>query len=293
MPFWKPETFEDVFRRIRNGDGSGEGPRFKSFITVRFPSKGRCYAFRSMFFDRIDHCVSLLEFKHVVVMSAAPGMTDVCTQIALLPYEEPQEIAREKGIRFPTYPGTNIPIVMTSDIAASLERSAARRRFVVSVKYSVDVEEYPREGDQVARSTVRMKRIRRTLDLLRIEREYWRRRGIPWYLCTERTLPEYRFRNLEFFHGAMLRRDCDYLNPMIPEFCEIIAEQWNNSPLSSFNSLLKRSAIILRVPVNHAFVLFGRSLWTHRLAVDLDCQLIHHACPILLLEAGSILKAAA
>lgn len=56
-------------------------------------------------------------------------------QYPLLPREETIEIASELGIKHPMYPGTNVPIIMTTDLVG-ICGDATQEEFVpMSVKY--------------------------------------------------------------------------------------------------------------------------------------------------------------
>ena len=96
--YWRPRTLEDVLARITRGDGQGEGPGFVPWLDMNFSSKGRTRAFTGPIREGIGITVADLEHMATVLVEYARGTVDVRHQVALLPLEEPQDIAREMGV---------------------------------------------------------------------------------------------------------------------------------------------------------------------------------------------------
>jgi len=272
-----PKTEKTVLNWIKDGQGQGDGKEYKPFFTVRFSSLGRTWAIWGLITDREHHYLSDLEYKHHFLIEFTPGVKDMREQFAHLPWEEPQHLAKIHGIRYPRYPGTTIPIVQTSDIVVTIEGPDGPHTHVFSIKYYVDIDLNTEDEKQ-------RKKVLRTLQLLFLEKEYWRARGAHWHLCTDRTLPAVRSTNLEMFHSTMLRRACDDLNPMIPDFTRLTIEEWIAHPFCSLNHLLEHGARTLEITIDDSFNLMGRSIWTHLLPIDLDTEPIHHLSPVLLIS---------
>lgn len=273
-----PKSENTVLRWINRGDGLGEGKDFKPFFTIRAPTIGMATAFLGVITGRVHVCLSLLEYMYLVLFEFEMGTVDIREQFALLPRGETWEIARKLGIRHPVYRGTKIPIVMTSDLVITRATQDGPTRLAVAIKYSLDVN--LKTDDEK-----KLKRVLRVLDLLRIERTYWRARNVPWKLFTESTLPVARFRNLDMFRSTMLRRESDHLNVLIPDFVNVTRAAWSKQPWIRLLDLLEYGSKRLTVSVDDAYVLFGRAVWTRQLAIDLDTDLMHHVRPLRLLPA--------
>lgn len=283
-----PKTEQTVLRWIGRGDGQGEGPNFKPFFTVRFSSLGRTWAIWGLITAREHHYLSDLEYRYHFPIEFARGVADMREQFALLPREETQHIAEVHGIRHPRYPSTNIYDVRTSDIVVTRMGSDGPHTHVFSIKYHCDVslerdpKHPPKDERERKQEETRRKQVLRTLQLLHIEKEYWSARGAHWHLSTDLTLPRNRSTNLEFFHSAMLRRGCDDLSRLVPEFTKLVIEEWRAHPFCSLNRLLEHGANTLRVSIDDAFTLMGRSIWTKLLPLDLDAEPLHHLSSIRL-----------
>ncbi len=262
---------------LDHGHGQCGRDGFTPFFTWRFSSKGRTRGFLSFITNGILVTLSDLEFVHVVLAEAARGTVDICPQFALLPWEEPQYIALKLGIRYPKYLGGQVPIVMTSDIVVL---NGVSGPYVISVKYFKDV------NLDIA-DEKRKRKILRTLQLLTIEREYWRVRGVPWYLCTERTAPMNRFRSLNLFRRSMLNCSRDYLNEMVPDFTAFVVNTWLDHEFYRLNDFLECGANRFSVSLDESFDLFGRALWTRLLPIDIDTEALHHQRPLRLVRSSA------
>lgn len=166
-------TDTDVERWTRQGFGQGEGDGYKPWARVRdFPSIGRSARVGGLKHWRTHHLYSDVEFGHFIMADFRPGVEEIREQVALLPREETIEIADELGIRHPRYPGVSTFTVLTSDIQVLASGPDAPTSFVVSVKRWSNLQ--PGAKD-----------LARTIQKLSLERRYWQRRGVPWFLATE------------------------------------------------------------------------------------------------------------
>jgi hypothetical protein len=109
-------------------------------------------------------------------------VTDVREQFPLLPIEESLAIAEQCGIKHPRVPGTNEPVVMTTD-------------FLVDVGYN---------GSTIGRArTIKPAKglsSARILAKVEIERRYWLRRKVDWAIVTERDIPHVLVENIKWAH---------------------------------------------------------------------------------------------
>jgi hypothetical protein len=276
---WRPRSIDDVLARIARGDGQGEGPGFVPWLDMNFSSKGRTRAFTGPIREGIGITVADLEHMATVLVEHARGTVDVRHQVALLPLEEPQDIAREMGVKPPMYPGTCIPFVMTSDVVRTREIHGHKRFYVFSLKRDDDI-------NLNTKDEKKLKEICRTRELLEIERVYWRARHAFWCLLTELTIPVTRYRSLCLFRNATLRRDRDHLDSYIVPFTRLVIATWLEHRSYPLNYFLEVGAEKFHLSIDESFDLCGRAIWSRMLPIDLDTEALHHMLPIRLRIRG-------
>jgi len=184
---------------IKQGRGSGSGPDYLPWLTVRdVPSEGRVHRVLGHLTRRTHHLLSDLEFSTFLLLEWNPCVRDIREQFPL-DVEETLGIAEELGIRHPSVSGQIQ--VMSSDFLVDIQPSSMGpvRKLAIQVK--------PLESLTNPR----------TLEKLRIEQRYWQQKGIEWSLVTERQLPAAFVRNLAFLHpAANLTESLDVLLAAIP-----------------------------------------------------------------------------
>jgi len=268
MPKRSGATPENVIDWIRRGDGQGEGLNFRPFFHVRdVPSRGRSHIVPGLRTGRPHHYLSDIEYGYHLLAEFTRDVTDIREQFALLPWGETQLIARDLGIKYPVYPGTHTPIVMTSDIVLTLTDSLGPRLRVFSVKPASQLDPKNRGAERI-------------LEKLWVEKQYWVSRNVRWSVCTDDMLPKTRVRNLDLLRPAMVCKDFDYLNPRLAEFASLFADSWSeHRPL---NDLLAATSRRLGIGICEGFGLFARSVWLRVLPINLDAAVISHSFPVIL-----------
>lgn len=177
-------TDSDVERWIRQGFGQGERDAYLPWAKVRdVPSMGRSSRLACLRSSRTHHFYSDVEVGHFLLADFRIHVQEIREQVALLPREETLEIANELGISHPHFPGTNTPTVLTSDLLVSTTSNGKQSEFVLSVK-------------RLSALNPDVKGLRRTVQKLALERTYWQRRQVPWYLVTEAQYDPVVVRNL-------------------------------------------------------------------------------------------------
>ncbi|KAA0889837.1 TnsA endonuclease N-terminal domain-containing protein [Oryzomonas rubra] len=259
-------TYELVRKWIKRGDGQGEGRAYRPFFHVRdVPSLGRSTMVHGLKTNRTHHYLSDIEFYHHICAEFCPDVVDIREQYALLPWEETQTIATQFGIIHPRYPGTQVPIVMTSDIVLTTTKNTL---VVFCIKPSAVVD--------AASPSPRM------LEKLSIEKEFWRRRGIAWTISTERRISLVRARNLTNLRISMVSRELDWLNGFIAEFVALFPLFWG--PHKNLDQILADVGKELDLPVKECFCIFGRAVWLRLLTIDLEVP-IDHFSPVRLIQS--------
>jgi len=262
----KKKTIKTVENWIRKGKGKGEGSNYIPFIRVRdFGSRGRSSKPMGLITGRTHQLFSDNEYNHLIWYEYN-RFDDIREQYPLLPHIETQDIARLLSVKHPVYPGTNIPIVMTSDIVLTKVKRESKSIQVVSIKYYDEID--PDNSKNA-----------RTLEKLKIEEIYWNLRKIKWTLSTERDLPLTKIKNLDAFRHTLLASELNWLIPYLPIFSKAFMKLWNDS--RSLNNLLNNIAAVIDLDLDYVFNLFGRSIWLNLIPVDLDYK-IKHESPVKL-----------
>jgi TnsA-like endonuclease N terminal len=265
----KGATRENVLDWLARGDGQGEGPNYKPFFHVRdIPSRGRSHMVEGLKTARTQHYPSDIEYGYHVLAEYATKVIDIREQYALLPWEEPQMIAESLGIEYPVYRNTDTPRVMTSDIVMTIREETGTELSIISV-------------GPASTANPERRGYRRALEKLLIEKIYWQSRTSPWARCTEKMLPVIKVRNLDLLRVTMVSRECDWLNPQLPEFTALFQSLWNEQ--RTLNDLLSLAAKRLKIKVDDAFTLFGRSVWMRLLPIDLETNVVAHEFPVSLI----------
>lgn len=163
---------QDIERHIANGFGSGAGASYVPWLRVQdVPSRGRSHKIHGVKIDRLHHFLSDLERAYFLVCEFSEDVVDIREQYPLLPQQSVQAVANSIGVRYPRYPKTTVPYVMTTDFLLTVKESSGDYRTVArTVKYQSDF-----EG----------KGSKSTIEKLSIERRYWLNQGVDWSIVTE------------------------------------------------------------------------------------------------------------
>lgn len=237
---------------------------------------------------RTHHLLSDLEFGFFILAEFDRAVLDICEQFALVPWGLTLAIAKTLIIKHPTYPTTNIPTVMTTDLVLKVSRPEHKGLEAISVKPAKDVgliDEEEAEGG-LAMDAPSDKEIVNTLKKLLIEKTFWTIKKIPWSLKTERDLPLNKVKNLIMLRNCLVSREMDYLNSHLIKFPQLFLQVWE--PTISLNALLDATGRILNLDREECFVLFGRSVWLHLLEIDLDAEELWHQLPVRLNENAAV-----
>jgi hypothetical protein len=266
MPWGASE--KQVKQWIAKFDVHARGCSYQPFFQVRdVPSKGRSAMVKGQKTGRTHHFPSDLEYQYFILAEFAPSVFDILEQYPLLPREETISIAKELGIKHPCYPGSNTPIVMTTDNVLCTGSADSEELQPLSIKYASALRSAGSEDKEYVR----------TIEKLQIEERYWIRRG-PWFLCTDALLPLNRVLNLDALRTAVVAEESDWLNPRLPEFVVTFREFWSDR--KHLKDIFFETAIELRVTPADIAVLFGRAVWLRLLPIDLDSSVIHHEFPV-------------
>ncbi len=170
-------------RRLNEGRGNGRGKDYKPWLRVQdVPSQGLASRAPGSTTGREHHLLSNLEYNCFLVLDWDESVVDIREQYPLLPLEETLTLAEEIGIRHPTYPGSEDPVVCTTDFLISIRRGSR------VVDEAIAVKPFQKLGGM------------RVLEKLELERRYWEKRNTPWHIVTEREIPLTLVENLKWLH---------------------------------------------------------------------------------------------
>lgn len=256
---------QDIERHIANGFGAGAGGGYIPWLRVQdVPSRGRSWKIQGVKIDRVHHFLSDLERAYHLVCEFSEEVVDIREQFPLLPFESTQAIARAIGVRYPQYPGTSVPMVMTTDFLLTVKKPNGDFKSVArTIKYQSDL-----EGKDSLR----------TLEKLAVERRFWNSQGVDWTIITEEFFTPDLIKNLGLLRQyAQLPRAL--MDPDLQsEFLEILessrAYPWSTS------ECLKKIATRLCLPYTDSRDLFFNLIWRKIIKVDLGVAPLHLKSPL-------------
>ena len=192
----KRQTDKTVIdKRISDGRGQGRGSDYKPWLLVQdVPSQGLATRIKGWKTKRVHHLLSNLELSYFYILEWSPVVFDIREQSPLLPLEETLAIAEQCGIRHPTDPKTQEPVVMTTD-------------FFITVPRSMEVIEQAR-----TLKTAKDLQSERKLEKLEIERRYWHNKNIDWGIVTEQEIPQALAKNVDWLHAFFRIEDLSALS---------------------------------------------------------------------------------
>ena len=180
----KRKRLLSIDKKLKDGRGQGVGMDYKPWLVIQdLGSLGRSTRLRGVKIPRQFEFLSDLERNYFYLLEYSDLVVDIREQYPLLPIEETIVIADELGIRHPTDPKTNKPIVMTTDFLITTLKNGQHEHVARTLKYKKDL-----MGERV-------------LEKFEIERIYWERQGVEWGIVTEQEVPKTRAHNIAFVHS--------------------------------------------------------------------------------------------
>lgn len=252
------KTQSDIDRHIEKGFGQGSQELYVPWLRVQdVPSHGRSRKVHGVKVDRLHHLLSDLEYGYLLVAEFSPEVLDIREQFPLLPVPTLQSIAHALSIRYPDYPGTKVPFVMTTDFLLTIKQPDGSTRLAArTIKYTESLK--PSKG------------LERTLEKFQIERAYWNDRGVDWNIVTEKDLPTPLIQNLDWLRkSATLQRHLQQ-RPLIESFLEEIIRvreyPW------SLERALRHISGVLFIPYADAKAMFMHLVWHKQILLDLTAE---------------------
>nr|WP_314562198.1 TnsA endonuclease N-terminal domain-containing protein [uncultured Pseudomonas sp.] len=257
-----------IDRRIKSGRGSGVRESYEPWIKIwDIQSSGVSHLVPGVKFHRSHHLLSNAERDYHLILEQDPSIIDIREQFPLLTQAETQAIASSLNYRHLLYPGTQIPVVMTTDFLITFIDSAGEERLAArSVKYRKEFEDAGiREQNRMA-------------EKLEIEAKYWAMRKIEWKLVLHENLPQVKIANL------LILRTYAIIHPSLPteknvsSLLEYIAGC--KTDLLPLKVLLEKASRVIFIEYIGVKRLFHHLLWTGRLKADLTAKVISLSEPL-------------
>ena len=157
------------------------GDMYNGWIKAHeFGSSGRSHRIPGWKSRRIHQLLSDLEKRHFVLLQWNDNIVDIREQFPLLPLESTFEIAHEFGYSHPPATRSKFEdkVIMTTDFLVTVVNGSDIKYIALCIKNSKDLEN------------------NRTIEKLKIEKEYWNRRGIEWQISTEKDISKIAALNL-------------------------------------------------------------------------------------------------
>ncbi|MBV5269630.1 MAG: Tn7 transposase TnsA N-terminal domain-containing protein, partial [Afipia sp.] len=182
-------TERRIKRFFREGRGTGRGQDYKPWLTTSdVPSLGRTHRIFLTKTSREHHLLSDLEYYAFLKSSFDDDVVDIREQFPL-DRTETLAIAAARGIKHPQVKG--VSIVMTTDFLETRVATEGHSEMAIAIK----------PNEELSKT--------RTIEKLEIERIYWSRRNIPWFIQSESSLRTTRSLNLEWIFDNTVVGDID------------------------------------------------------------------------------------
>lgn len=261
-------TQRKIDKKIKSGCGSGVREAYKPWIKIwDIQSRGVSHLVPGVKFHRTHHLLSNAERDYHLILEQDPSIIDIREQFPLLTQAETQAIASSLNYRHPVYPGTQVPVVMTTDFLITFIDSSGEERLAArSVKYRKEFEEAGiREQNRMA-------------EKFEIEAKYWALRKVEWKLVLHENLSQVKIANL------VILRTYAIIHPSLPtdkninSLIEYIAgSKTDQLPL---RALLEKASKAIFIEYMGVKRLFHHLLWTGRLEADLTARVISLSEPL-------------
>ncbi|MFJ4049792.1 TnsA endonuclease N-terminal domain-containing protein [Pseudomonas hunanensis] len=259
------QTEDDIKRHISNGFGSGAGASYEPWLRVQdVPSRGRSHKIYGVKVDRLHHLFSDLERAYLLLWEFSESVVDIREQYPLLPRESAQAVATSIGVRYPRYPKTTVPYVMTTDFLLTVKCPDGRFETVArTVKYS---------SDFIGNSALR------TYEKLEVEKRFWNAQGVDWSVVTELGFSDVFIKNLGLLRKyAQLPRALAQPELLSKFVSELIASRpypWSTA------ECLRKIASRLFISYQDARYIYLYLIWSKTIKIDLVTQPIMMSKPL-------------
>nr|WP_194718484.1 TnsA endonuclease N-terminal domain-containing protein [Pseudomonas typographi] len=228
------------------------------------PSRGRSHKIPGVKIDRMFHLLSDLERAYFLVAEFSEDVVDIREQYPLLPVESTQAIAKAIGVPYPRYPGSSVPMVMTTDFLLTVRQPDGDFKSVArTIKYQEDL-----DGEDSTR----------TLEKLEVERRFWMGQGVDWAIVTEELFTPDLIKNL-----GLLRQYANLPRALMDSSLQssFLEKLESSKPYPwSTSECLRKISLRLAIPYTEARDIFFYLIWRKVIRVDLSVAPLHLKSPL-------------
>ena len=233
--------------------------------------------------DRLHHLLSDTEFACFLTLEFSELVIDIREQFPLFPTEQAIDVAKQLGIRYPLYHGTQLHFVMTTDFLVTLQAADGTQHLAArSVKTEADL--------------LPSNELKRTIEKLELEKGLLQAQGVhDWKLVTEKTIGTKLIENLIWLRkGKTLERHL--LNTDTQSQFMHALEFYANKE-RTLASVIRASATSTHVPYTDGILLFKYLVLNKNIRFDITNQELKLTglCPLLTvsdMQISNVLKAA-
>lgn len=256
---------EEAIRRLEiEGRGKGAAEHYLPWIMVHdISSRGRSRRVMGVKVRRPHHLLSDLEWQTFLHLEHCPSVVDIREQFPL-DRDITRELAAVLGIHHPCYPGTHVPVVMTTDFLATR---------IIDGKQVFEA--FDVKDDEAAEDD-------RVLAKLQLHRAYFEGMGMAHRLVFRSSISKNIARNLEWARQALCK-------PGEEEAYEGLLEEVARRIDSEFGAYSKRSLTLADYCADFDFRhgygrgtalrAAGQMIYVGRLRANLSNRDLH-ACPL-------------
>jgi hypothetical protein len=169
---WNKSKYE---RFLREGRGKGEGSGYKPWISIYdMPSRGFASRIMSNKTGRIHHFFSLNQSRVFYLLSWDDSVLDIREHFPLLDLDA--SLLDTYGLDMKKYYDEEAPYVLTTTFLVTMKTGLS----AISVTNSNELNR------------------KYYIDMLEIIRRYWKTKGIPWKIITNKDIPVQTAKNIEW-----------------------------------------------------------------------------------------------
>lgn len=267
----------DIDRHIKAGFGQGEGSSYKPWLRIQdVPSIGRSRKTPGFKTGRLHHTLSDLEHHYLLLLEFSDEVVDIREQYPLFATPRARDIAAEMGIRYPKYLGTQLPLVITSDFALTVQVPGGKTRLAIrTCKYESELTD-PQKGPRV-------------LEKLDLERAIWAEHGVTdWKIVTDRLMSPILRDNLDWLHGsAWVDRDMATDDQKL-RFIDGAVHTADG--IRTLASVVRSISIAVGLPYSNGTSLFKYLVWNKFLLTDLSATRLSLTLPCPVLKRGAFVQ---
>jgi hypothetical protein len=246
-----PETPALIERMIKAGRGRGTLASYLPWINVgEIRSSGEQRKVIGRKTGRVHHYLSRGESYHHLLAEFNEKVVDIREQYPILPVDHTLEIARDLGIKHPSFGG--YPKVITFDFLLTVQNGKTYRQHVRSIKRSEDLAKP------------------RVVEKLRLEQQISAKLGFQYEIVTEKNMPPILNANLKFLWTWT------FLTRPLPDrveqqaFVQALCLQDLDEPLGI---VLAQTADRLGIARSLAIWMFQYCAWVKAIKLDLNAPL--------------------